>query len=80
MSNRSEAGTGTVKKLVSRRGAVVGYQALLPRELSRAPKGCKQPDRYQEPLGEPCATEEDARALLNAAGRLPGPFMVTVKY
>lgn len=67
MIDRSEAGKGTVKTIRNRAGAVVGYQALLPRELSRAPKGTKHPELYQEPFGERCETHDAARALLDGA-------------
>ncbi len=60
-------GKGTVRAVKSRAtGAVIGYRALLPREHSKAPRGIKNPEFYQEPLGERCDTAEEARSLLNA--------------
>jgi integrase len=35
--------------------------------VSRPPKGCRNPDRYQEPLGELQASRDDAQRLLDAA-------------
>jgi integrase len=67
MSDRVEFGRGTVRTIRNRRGVVTGYQALMPRELSRPPAGCKNPDDYREPLGDPLPTYEEARGMLDAA-------------
>jgi len=67
MTDRSEAGMGSVKTIRNRAGEIVGYQALLPRELSRAPKDVKHPQLYQEPFGDRCETYDAARTLLDAA-------------
>lgn len=64
---RSEHGRGTVRTVRNRQGVITGYQALLPRELSTPPEGCKNPERYQEPFGPVQPTEGAARALLDAA-------------
>lgn len=65
---RSEHGMGTIRALRCKAtGEVTGYQALLPRELSQAPRGRKVSSGYKEPLGPPQPTWEDARSLLDAA-------------
>lgn len=65
---RSEHGMGTVRTVREREtGKVVGYQALLPRDLSEPPVGRKVSADYREPLGGLQATREDARRLLDAA-------------
>jgi len=61
-----ETGLGTVRAVRNKAGEITGYRALLPRELSNPPKGCKDPDRYQEPIGPLCQTKDEARALLRA--------------
>jgi integrase len=60
-------GQGTVKTIRNRSGEVTGYRAFLPRELSKAPPRCKKPELYQQPIGDLRPSEDDARALLNAA-------------
>ncbi len=65
--SKAEHGRGTVKTLRNRKGEVTGYQALLPREHSRAPVGHPNPNDYREPLGEPMPTYEAARGMLDAA-------------
>lgn len=64
---KAEHETGTVKTIRNRANEVVGYQPLLPRSLSRAPRHVANPDRYQEPFGDPCATYEEARRVLDLA-------------
>lgn len=60
-------GRGTIRTIRDRKsGEVLGYQALLPREKSRAPSGTKFPERYQEPVGPRCDTQAEARSLLDA--------------
>src|SRR5262245_16718144 len=64
---RSEQGRGTIRTVRNRTtGAVTGYQALLPREHSTPPKDCRNPGRYQEPIGPLCEIEDEARRLLDA--------------
>lgn len=67
MSRRAENNSGTVRTIRNRKGEVTGYQALLPRDLSRAPVGHPNPDDYREPLGDPMPTYEAARGMLTAA-------------
>lgn len=70
MKKRHEQNSGTVRKVRDREGNVTGYRALLPRELSTPPAGCKNPDRYQEPIGPTFfgeSGETEARTLLDAA-------------
>lgn len=64
---KAEAGRGTVRTIRNRRNEITGYQALLPREMSRAPAGHPNPNDYREPLGEPMPTYEAARGMLDAA-------------
>lgn len=64
---RAENNSGTVRTIRNRKGEVTGYQALLPRDLSRAPVGHPNPDDYREPLGDPMPTYEAARGMLTAA-------------
>lgn len=65
--SKVEHGRGTVRTIRNRKGDVTGYQALLPRDLSKAPVGHPNPNDYREPLGEPMPTEEAARGMLDAA-------------
>lgn len=65
--SKAEHGRGTVRTIRNRKGEVTGYQALLPRELSRAPVGHPNPDDYREPLGKPMQTFDLARGMLDAA-------------
>jgi integrase len=67
MNRKSEHGTGTVRVVHGRDGKLIGYQPLLPREMSRIPPGVQHRRRYQEPLGSPLPTWEEARRLLDAA-------------
>ncbi len=67
MSGRAENNSGTVRTIRNRKGEVTGYQALLPRDLSRAPVGHPNPEDYREPLGEPMPTYAAARGMLTAA-------------
>ncbi len=64
---KAEHGRGTVRTIRNRKGEVTGYQALLPREFSKAPPGHPNPNDYREPLGEPMPTYEAARGMLDAA-------------
>lgn len=65
---KNEQGSGTVRPIVSRTtGETLGYQALLPRSLSKAPPGVKNPKAYQSPIGPRVATWAEARAILDAA-------------
>lgn len=64
---KSETGGGTVRTVRAKDGTVLGYRALLPRELSEPPEGCKDPGKYQEPIGPLCDTEDRARKILGAA-------------
>lgn len=65
---KNEQGAGTIRTVRDRKTLeVLGYQALLPRELSKPPDGCGDPDKYQQPLGPRLASWEEARALLSAA-------------
>jgi len=65
---KSEQGAGTVRPIRDRKtGAVIGYQALLPRLLSKVPPNCKKPKAYQQPIGPRCAKDGEARAILTAA-------------
>jgi integrase len=62
----SEHGAGTIRAVRSKKtGEIIGYQALLPRELSRPRRGSGRVG-YQEPVGPPCATKEEARRVLDA--------------
>jgi integrase len=64
----SRHGLGTIRTVKDRvTGEVVGYQALLPRERSQPPPGCRNPLGYKQPLGPRQPTREAARSLLNAA-------------
>lgn len=64
---KTEQGRGTVRTIRNRStGEILGYQALLPREQSKPPPGCANPERYQEPVGPRCATKAEARGLLDA--------------
>ncbi len=67
--SKAEHGRGTVKTLRNRKNEITGYQAMLPREHSRAPVGHPNPNSYREPLGEPMPTYEAARGMLAAALR-----------
>jgi integrase len=67
VNGRAENNSGTVRTIRNRKGQVTGYQALLPRDLSRAPVGHPNPDDYREPLGEPMPTYDAARGMLTAA-------------
>lgn len=64
---KAEHGRGTVRAIRNRKNEITGYQALLPRELSKAPPGHPNPNDYREPLGEPMPTEAAARGMLDAA-------------
>jgi integrase len=64
---RTDEGRGTIRTIRDRKtGEVLGYQALLPREQSRAPEGVKNPQLYQEPVGPRCSSAGEARSLLDA--------------
>ena len=59
--------SGTVRTIKDRKtGAIVGYQALLPVELSSKPESSTD-SRYREPLGPMQTSEEGAHRLLRAA-------------
>jgi len=65
---RNEQGSGTIRTVRDRSsGEVLGYQALLPREFSKPPPGCKNPETYQQPVGPRLDLREEARRLLDAA-------------
>lgn len=65
---KNEHGLGTVRKVINyKTGAVIGYQAILPREFSTPPPNCKNPKAYQGKIGPRVATEAEARKLLNDA-------------
>jgi len=65
---KNEQGMGTIRTVRDRKsGLTLGFQALLPRELSEPPNGCKTPDTYQRPIGPRVDTWDEARALLDAA-------------
>jgi integrase len=66
-SKKAEHGLGTVRQVLNKKGELIGWQALLPRELSTPPKGCKNPKKYKEPVGPRQETEEAARRILIAA-------------
>lgn len=62
---KGEHGLGSVKPVKNREtGAVVGYRAFLPREMSKAPENVKDKKNYQQPIGDTVATEEEAREML----------------
>jgi integrase len=62
---KREHGLGAVKPIRNRTtGEIVGYRAFLPRELSKAPDGVKNKKNYQQPIGDPVSTEEEAREML----------------
>lgn len=65
--SKAEHGRGTVRTIRNRKGDITGYQALLPRELSKAPPGHPNPNDYREPLGEPMETYALARGMLDVA-------------
>jgi integrase len=67
MSKRAKNGLGTVRTVRSRSGEVVGYQALLPRHLSRAPAGHPKPDAFRQQIGDTLPTKQEAREMLDAA-------------
>lgn len=67
--SKAKHGRGTVRTIRNRKNEITGYQALLPREHSRAPVGHPNPNDYREPLGEPMPTYEAARGMLDAALR-----------
>ncbi len=64
---KAETGLGTVRAVRDKSGAVTGWRALLPRELSDPPDGCKNPEKYQQPIGPLCETDGKARKILEAA-------------
>jgi integrase len=64
---KGETGLGTVRKVFGKSGELLGYRALLPRELSDPPPKCKNPDTYQEPVGPMFDSEDKARRVLRAA-------------
>jgi len=64
---KNEQGSGTIRTIKDRAtGAILGYQALLPRELSKAPPGCKNPKTYQQALKKRFESEPAAREFLTA--------------
>jgi integrase len=63
---KGEANRGAVRRVKGAKGAIL-FQAFLPRRYSTPPRGCANPDVYQEPLGPRFDTEKEARDLLNAA-------------
>jgi integrase len=67
MTSKREHGKGSVKTVRDRDGEIIGYQALLPRELSTPPRGCKNRSSYQEPVGERQDSFELAERLLIAS-------------
>lgn len=67
MSKRARFGTGTVRTVRNRAGVIVGYQALLPRHLSRAPAGHSNPDVFRQQIGATLPTAQEAREMLDAA-------------
>lgn len=60
-------GKGTVRPRLGANGEIVGYRALLPRSLSRPPRSAKNPERYQEQVGDLFDTADEAREVLDAA-------------
>ena len=64
---KAEAGLGTVRTVRDRQGVITGYQPLLPRSLSTAPKDCASSKAYKEPVGTPVPTWNEARRILDAA-------------
>lgn len=60
-------GKGTVRPRIDSTGVVIGYRALLPRRYSTPPNNCKNPERYQEQIGDLFASAEEAREVLDAA-------------
>jgi len=65
---KNEQGSGTIRTVRDRKtGLTLGFQALLPRELSDPPKDCKNPETYQRPIGPRFDTWDEARTLLDAA-------------
>jgi integrase len=64
---QSQHGRGTVRAVRNAAGEVIGYQALLPRELSQPPLHKKVSEQYKERLGPVQPSFELARTLLDAA-------------
>jgi integrase len=64
---QSQHGRGTVRTVRNDAGEVIGYQALLPRDLSQPPLHKKVSENYRERLGPLQPTEDLARSLLDAA-------------
>ena len=65
---KSKQGGGTTRTIRDRAtGAVLGYQALMPRGMSKAPPGCKNPKTYQQKVGPRCATRAAALLILAEA-------------
>lgn len=64
---QTKHGRGTVREVKDGSGKIVGYRALLPRSLSTPPRDCANPENYQEPLGPPLPTRDEAQVLLDAA-------------
>lgn len=65
---KNEQGSGTIRDILDRKTRqVIGYQALLPRGMSKIPEGCKNPKAYQQPIGPRFPLWADARRLLDAA-------------